>query len=90
MIEAMSCGIPVIFSTSTDPSKLHIVQHNKTGIVVSDKSLSSVTEAAIDLIDNSNLRNAFGIAGRQRVETHFDVTQMVQKIEGIYQKLGNR
>ena len=90
MIEAMSCGIPVIFLTSTDPSKLHIVQHNETGIVVSDKSLSSVTEAVIDLIDNPNLRDAFGIAGRQRVEAHFDVTQMVQKIEGIYQKLGNR
>ena len=90
MIEAMSCGIPVIFATSADPSKLHIVQHNETGIVVSETSLNSTTKAAIDLIDNPNLRSTFGIAGRQRVETYFSVTQMIQKTEGIYQQLGSR
>ena len=90
MIEDMSCGIPVIFATSADPSKLHIIQHNETGIVVSETSLNSATKAAIDLIDNPNLRSTFGIAGRQRVETYFSVTQMIQKTEGIYQQLGNR
>ena len=87
MIEAMACSIPVIFATSTDPSKLHIVQHNETGIVVPETSLNSVTKAVIALIDNPNLRSTYGIAGRQRVETHFSVTQMIQKTEEVYQKL---
>ena len=87
MIEAMACGIPVIFATSTDPSELHIVQHNQTGIVVPETSLSCATKAAIVLIDNPNLRSIFGVAGRQRAETHFDVAQMVRKTEEIYREL---
>lgn len=77
MIEAMSCGTPVIaFRKGSVPE---IVEHGKTGFVV---DTNGEMAKAIDRIPKINRK-----ACRRRVEEKFGLKQMVDKYQTIYEKL---
>jgi glycosyltransferase involved in cell wall biosynthesis len=77
MIEAMSCGTPVI--GWDNGSIKEIVKHEKTGFVVN--SVEEMTEAIlkIDQIDRKQVR--------RRAEQYFSVEKMVQGYERVYRRV---
>lgn len=79
MIEAMSCGTPVI---GWDNGSIKIVKHEKTGFVVN--SVEEMTEAIlkIDQIDRKQVR--------RRAEQYFSVEKMVQGYERVYRRVLGR
>jgi glycosyltransferase involved in cell wall biosynthesis len=65
IIEAMACAVPVI---ATDVGAINeVIQHGKTGYVVSPKNPGAIAELMIKLIDDKKLRRALGAAARQSV-----------------------
>lgn len=79
MIEAMSCGTPVIgWKNGSVPE---IISDQKTGYVVND--ISEMTQAIknIDKIKRENVR--------KRAEIYFSVKKMVSGYEKIYQRIIN-
>ncbi len=69
LIEAMASGKPVVaFNVK---SSQEIVDHGKTGYLVSPGNVDELTERVLELAGDGSLRNKMGEQGRQRVEDLF-------------------
>ncbi|HBN27206.1 MAG TPA: glycosyltransferase family 4 protein, partial [Desulfobacteraceae bacterium] len=66
LLEAMSCGLPVIVSNAS-PGPLEYVKHETTGLVVPVNNATVLEDSINRLIDDSQLRNRIGKAARARV-----------------------
>lgn len=66
LLEAMSCGLPVIVSDAS-PGPLEFVEHEITGLVVPVDNIPDLVIALERLIDDLPLRRRLGCAARERV-----------------------
>ena len=82
VIEAMAAGKPVL-ATNLGGSKECIV-NNESGLLVKENDVSSMGNAILKILENKSLRNKFGHNGRERVETFFDIENIITRIEKIY------
>jgi glycosyltransferase involved in cell wall biosynthesis len=57
-----------------------IVQHRKTGLVVTAENVGSLAEAMLELARNPGDAESMGRAGRRRVETDFTWAAVAKKI----------
>ena len=69
LLEAMSCGLPVIVSDGA-PGPLELVQDGKTGLVVPVNDAPALAAALSRLARDGGLRDRLGNAARQRVSEH--------------------
>lgn len=77
MIEAMSCGTPVIgFNKGSVPE---IIKHGETGFVVNNVEEMIASIKCIDEIDRAKVR--------KRAELYFSVEKMVAGYEKVYQRI---
>lgn len=67
-----------------------IVQDGVTGLLVPMGDAQCMAEAIIKLLSNPELAEQMGEAGRQRVEEHFTMEHVVQKVESIYDRFWER
>jgi glycosyltransferase involved in cell wall biosynthesis len=85
LIEAMSCGIPVVASnTGAIPE---IVMHNKTGILVPPADRFALSEALETLIEDAHKRKTFSANARAHAVKNFDALKIAQKLAGVYKKV---
>lgn len=84
-LEAMMHAKPVIASHIGGIPE--VVINGETGYLVEPQNPPALAEALEVLICNDQMRRAFGLAGRQRVITHFDPRTRTQKVMGIYKHL---
>ena len=80
MIEAMSCGTPVI--AWPHGSVPEIVEHGRTGFIVDS------VEDAVAAIERAPRLNRLGV--RTRFEERFSATRMAQDYLSVYRALGRR
>jgi glycosyltransferase involved in cell wall biosynthesis len=80
--EAMSCGKPVVATRVGGVPE--VVEDGVTGFLVPHSNPAALAETFLRLADNSELRAQLGRAGRQRVETHFDVRTTTQRLLELY------
>lgn len=86
ILEAMSMSLPVI---ATDIRGCReAVLHGKTGLIVPHQNSDKLTEALGTLLSNPQLRQAYGQAGRERVETEYDEELVFERLANFYKKLG--
>ena len=85
LVEAAACGRAVV--TTNAPGCRDAIIPNKTGILVPVKSAVAIADAAEYLINNSEIRKAFGKAGREFAEQVFDIENIVEEHLKIYRKL---
>lgn len=85
LIEAMAMERPVV-STNCD-GVLDIVVDGETGIYVNPRNARELAVALERLINNAQLREQMGKAGRRRVEELFDQRKQMNKIEEVYYEL---
>ncbi|MFI6351082.1 glycosyltransferase family 4 protein [Streptomyces sp. NPDC050743] len=64
--EAMASGVPVVAPAAGGP--LDLVAHGRTGLLVSPRDVSAVTQAVRELAADPARRTAFGAAARAMVE----------------------
>jgi len=71
-MEAMAVGVPVIATNIAGTSEL--VEPNRTGILVRPSDAQSLSDAAVKLISDHDLRIALSEAARRKVEDEFNIT----------------
>jgi len=82
--QAMLCSKPVV---SFDVDGAREVVNETTGRLIEPENIEQLTEACAELIENKDLRDELGKAGRESVKEKFAPDTMVDTIEAVYQKL---
>ena len=85
VLEAMAMGLPVV--TTDVAGTKELVVHGQTGFVLPQGDVQGLAQAMLSLVDNTQLRQCLGRAGRQRVEQEFSFTGRLQRIEALYARL---
>ena len=80
--EAMAAGTAVV-ATETDGAK-EVVEDQRTGILVPIGDVEAMASAVIDLLADSERRNAIGAYGKKMATAKFSLKRMVDEIERIY------
>lgn len=84
ILEAMSCGLPVIASRVGGNSEL--IQDGVTGFLIPSKDQLAMRQKLIYLIQNKSKRKFMGASARKRIENEFSLTTMVNRYEQLYIK----
>jgi glycosyltransferase involved in cell wall biosynthesis len=86
--EGMAACKPVV--ATAGGAVPEIVQDGVTGLLVPMGDAQSMAEAITKLLSDPELAGQMGEAGRQRVEEHFTMEHVVQKVEFIYDEFWER
>ena len=81
ILEAMSCGLPVIAS---DVGGANEVVDNSVGYLIKRADKEALKKALIQLIENPELREKMGRNGRERVEKEFSLDKMLERTAQVY------
>lgn len=81
-VEAMACGCPVV--TSDADGFTEVVKKDLTGFIVPKRNPQATADAIQRFIDNPNLRDIMGKAGRERVLKLYDWNENVSTMMNIY------
>ena len=82
--QAMLCGRPAI---SFDVDGAREVVNENTGRLIEPKNVEQLINACAELIEDKDLREMLGRAGRESVKEKFAPDTMVDIIEEVYRKL---
>lgn len=85
LIEAMAFGKPVVASAVDDIPEL--VEQDRTGYLFPSDSVDGLVDALKRLIDDHQLRQRMGDAGRQKIEREFDLKKQAPKYANLYRVL---
>ncbi len=83
--EAMALGIPVISTYHGGIPEL--VENGVSGLLVPEKDPEAIAQTIRQLVDHTDLWLPMAQAGRLKVETDYDLHQLNQRLEHIYQEL---
>ena len=78
-LEANCFNKPVIGGKSG--GAMEAIIDNETGLLVNPLNLDEISNAIIKLLNNKNLTEKFGIAGRQRAEQEFNWKKQTEKLK---------
>jgi len=85
-LEAMACRKPVV-STDLPTGVPWVNQDGRTGIVVPPRDAKALGVAIQRLLDNADLRQQYGEAGRRRVESEFSNELHVNRMLALYEEV---
>lgn len=85
ILEAMSMGLPVV-ATDIRGCREAII-HEETGLIIPPQSSEKLAEALSKLLSNQDLRQAYGKAGRKRVEAEYDERIVFERLQTAYKDL---
>ncbi len=87
LLEALASGKPAVAFDIGGVNE--VIINGKNGLLVSNRNSEDLAEALLQLLDNSELRQKMGHAGRQFVEKNFTWDICTQKMLKIYQETLN-
>jgi glycosyltransferase involved in cell wall biosynthesis len=82
VLEAMAAGLPVITTPAGDAGV--IVQNGLTGYIVPFDDIDALANHMARLAESSELRQQFGIAGRQRAEDSYGLATLAERLLSLY------
>lgn len=82
LLEAMSCGLPVV-ATKVE-GNMDLIINNKNGLLVPPKCPKKLAEAIIKLINDRSLQNKLGLNARKYIESNYDWDVITDKFLKIY------
>lgn len=85
--EAMAAGKPVVAVDSAGPRE--IIEPGVSGLLTPPDDVDALAQAMRRLLQDSAWAARLGEAGRRRIEDHFRVDQMTDKIEQLYREVLN-
>jgi glycosyltransferase involved in cell wall biosynthesis len=84
LLEAMLAGLPIVATrVSAIPE---IVAEAETGVLVEPGDVPGIARALAQLLDDSEVRQAMGHAGRRRAEEEFSVARMELATARVYEQ----
>ena len=81
ILEAMSCGLPVIVSNVGGVSE---VVDNSVGYLIKRADKEALKRALVQLIENPSLREKMGRNARKRIEDNFSLDKMLERTAQVY------
>jgi glycosyltransferase involved in cell wall biosynthesis len=84
-VEAMAAGLPVVASRSG--TLVETVVDGKTGFLMEKNDPAKLADSLLRLLNDDDLREAMGRAGRQRVMGHFTWDRIVKGMHSRYTTL---
>jgi len=88
-IEAMSCGVPLVATTGGALPEV-VGEHGVTGLLVAPDNPLELAEAIKSLLDDHEMRERIGAAGRARVLNRFTWEVTARGTEACYMALVNK
>ncbi|UVM63017.1 glycosyltransferase family 4 protein [Pseudomonas sp. B21-010] len=85
LVEAAACGRAVV--TTDVPGCRDAIDPNVTGLLVPVRDAMALADSLEELIQNAEVRQRMGIAGRALAERAFNIKKIVQQHLDIYSKL---
>ncbi len=85
LIEAAACGRAIV--TTDVPGCREVVQNGKTGILVPPRNGAATAAALGQLIEDADLRQAMGAAGRKWAEQNFSVAEFIADSMDVYDQV---
>jgi starch synthase len=82
LLEAMACGLPIVASHVIGNDA--VVQHEKTGYLVSLEQPAQLQEILVSLLNNRKLARNLGNAGRERVVKEFSWEPVAKKYVQLF------
>lgn len=84
VIEAMAYALPCVVTNTGGNAEL--VNDGETGLVVPTMDSQAITRALTTLIEDAPLRKKMGIAGRLRIDQHFNVATTVEQTLTVFRE----
>lgn len=84
-IEAMAVGVPVIATQSGGITET--VENGKTGLLVEQGNANALAKATLRLLENEDLMDSMGKAGRKRAVQLFSWERIVEQLLGLYRSI---
>jgi glycosyltransferase involved in cell wall biosynthesis len=85
LLEAMSCGVPVVASAVGGVP--YVIESGKNGILVSPGKTQDIKDAMHLLYKNKDLRNSLSKEAQRTIKMKYDVEDWINKIETEYLKV---
>ena len=82
LLEGMASGLPAIVSDI--PGNIAVVNDGVEGFVVPVGDVDLLANAMVKLFQSSTLRAQMGRAARERIQGHFSIQMVVEKLESAY------
>lgn len=89
MVEAQASGRAVV-CTELGTGTSFVNLHGETGLVVPPGDPQALAAALNRLLEDRDMRNRMGEAGRRRAQTHFSAERMVSSVLGVYESVLGR
>lgn len=86
LLEAMACSLPVVATAVNGCPE--IVVEGQTGLLVPPGQPAAWAKAVAKLLGDPMLAASMGHEGRERVEEHFSIAEMLSRIETLYKEAG--
>jgi glycosyltransferase involved in cell wall biosynthesis len=83
LIEAMSCGLPVIATCAGGTSEA--LEDGVQGVLVPTRQPKAISDALVNLGRDPNLCFRMGQAGREKVLQTFDLKEQAQQFQSLYE-----
>jgi N-acetyl-alpha-D-glucosaminyl L-malate synthase BshA len=87
-LEALACGVPVIATRTGGLPEL--VEHGKVGYLAEIGDVETMSQLAIELLEDDQRRAAFGAAGRALALERFRTESVVDAYEAFYRTVLER
>jgi glycosyltransferase involved in cell wall biosynthesis len=84
VIEAMSCGLPVITTSIGETTRL---LESREGILVKPENKDAVIDAMRLLASDENLRSEMGNRCREKIVKNYSWSNRITQIEAVYEKM---
>jgi colanic acid/amylovoran biosynthesis glycosyltransferase len=85
VIEALARGLPVLGTVHGGIPEL--VEDGKSGFLVPEKNTRALAERLEYLVTHPEVWCEMGRAGRQRIETHYDINLLNDRLVGLYEQV---
>ncbi len=85
ILEGMASGLPVVVTNVCGVPE--VVEHGKTGILVSPGSTQDLIDGVIALLESKQLRSELGVQGRDFIIRHNSTERTARDYIALYEKL---
>jgi glycosyltransferase involved in cell wall biosynthesis len=85
IIEGMAYGVPPIVTDSGGSPEL--IEHCSSGLIIPSNSAAAIAGAILQLYQNPSLRRAIGHAARERIRSHFNIRDTIERTFALYREL---
>ncbi len=86
IVEALSCGVPVITTDVT--GNREVIDNNFNGLLIARSDPVEFAKAIEKLVNDKTLRSRLAASARPSVIQKFDLTKSVAELDGLFQRPG--